>query len=110
MFFFFFVGVKFPNQAGSITFISKGLTAGLLSVSEIAEEKPGAAATGGEAVCVKDEVTIDDFVLFFNFQTIWLIVITESVWSHGNEDKNASLDLFMKTSNPTLILLAGLFY
>lgn len=39
-----------------------------------------------------------------------LSVVVESVWSHGNEDKNASLDLFMKTSNPTLILLAVFFF
>ncbi|XP_076596909.1 guanine nucleotide-binding protein-like 3 [Chaetodon auriga] len=42
-------GVKFPNQASSISFISKGLTAGLLSVGDISEEKPGAAATEEEA-------------------------------------------------------------
>lgn len=33
-----------------------------------------------------------------------------AVWSPGNEDKNASLDLFMKTSNPTLIQLSGPFF
>lgn len=32
-------GVKFPNQASSISFISKGPTAGLLTVSDISEEK-----------------------------------------------------------------------
>ncbi|XP_041813095.1 guanine nucleotide-binding protein-like 3 [Chelmon rostratus] len=42
-------GVKFPNQASSISLISKGPTAGLLSVSYISEEKPGAATTEGEA-------------------------------------------------------------
>ncbi|KAI3370263.1 hypothetical protein L3Q82_025042, partial [Scortum barcoo] len=41
-------GVKFPNQASSIGFISKGPTAGLLSVSDISEGKPGAAATESE--------------------------------------------------------------
>uniref|UniRef100_UPI0037E96065 guanine nucleotide-binding protein-like 3 n=1 Tax=Semicossyphus pulcher TaxID=241346 RepID=UPI0037E96065 len=41
-------GVKFPNQASSISFTTKGLTAGLLSVSDISEEKPGAAATDAE--------------------------------------------------------------
>ena len=40
-----FIGVKFPNQASSISFISKGPTAGLLSVSDVSEEKPAAAAT-----------------------------------------------------------------
>uniref|UniRef100_A0A7N6FEW8 Guanine nucleotide-binding protein-like 3 n=1 Tax=Anabas testudineus TaxID=64144 RepID=A0A7N6FEW8_ANATE len=50
-------GVKFPNQASSITFISKGLTAGLLSISDISEEKPDAEATEGETACVQDEVT-----------------------------------------------------
>lgn len=54
---FSFVGVKFPNQASSITFISKGLTAGLLSISDISEEKPDAEATEGETACVQDEVT-----------------------------------------------------
>ncbi|XP_040015025.1 guanine nucleotide-binding protein-like 3 isoform X2 [Xiphias gladius] len=43
-------GIRFPNQASSISFISKGPTAGLLSVSDITEEKPGAAATAREAV------------------------------------------------------------
>ncbi|KAF1391437.1 hypothetical protein PFLUV_G00042110 [Perca fluviatilis] len=38
-------GVKFPNQASSVSFISKGPTAGLLSVCDVSEEKPGAAAT-----------------------------------------------------------------
>ncbi|XP_051269836.1 guanine nucleotide-binding protein-like 3 [Dicentrarchus labrax] len=42
-------GVKFPNQASSITFISKGPTAGLLRVSEVSEEKPNAVATETEA-------------------------------------------------------------
>ncbi|XP_008293906.1 guanine nucleotide-binding protein-like 3 [Stegastes partitus] len=42
-------GVKFPCQSSSISFVSKGPTAGLLSVSDISEEKPGAAATQGEA-------------------------------------------------------------
>lgn len=31
-------------------------------------------------------------------------------WSPGNEDKNSSLNFSMKTSNPTLIQLAGPFY
>lgn len=38
-------GIKFPNQASSISIISKGPTAGLLNVSDISEDKPGAAAT-----------------------------------------------------------------
>ncbi|KAM9361638.1 guanine nucleotide-binding protein-like 3 [Symphorus nematophorus] len=42
-------GVRFPNQASSISFISKGMTAGLLSVSDVSEEKPAAAATEREA-------------------------------------------------------------
>uniref|UniRef100_A0A3Q1EHQ4 Guanine nucleotide-binding protein-like 3 n=1 Tax=Acanthochromis polyacanthus TaxID=80966 RepID=A0A3Q1EHQ4_9TELE len=42
-------GVKFPSQSSSISFISKGLTAGLLSASDISEEKPAAAATEAEA-------------------------------------------------------------
>ncbi|XP_070758807.1 guanine nucleotide-binding protein-like 3 [Enoplosus armatus] len=42
-------GVKFPNQASSIGFTSKGPTAGLLSVGDISEGKPGAAATETEA-------------------------------------------------------------
>lgn len=41
--------VKFPNQASSISFTSKGPTAGLLSVADISEEKPGPAVTEGEA-------------------------------------------------------------
>lgn len=32
------------------------------------------------------------------------------VYSSGNEDKNASLELFMKTSNPTLILMTGTLF
>lgn len=39
----FFLGVKFPNQASSICFTSKGPTAGLLSFTESSEEKPPAA-------------------------------------------------------------------
>lgn len=42
-------GVKFPNQASSIGFTSKGPTAGLLSVSDISEEKPSAAAAKTDA-------------------------------------------------------------
>ncbi|XP_059185340.1 guanine nucleotide-binding protein-like 3 [Centropristis striata] len=38
-------GVKFPSQASSIGFVSKGPTAGLLSVSDNSEEKPSAADT-----------------------------------------------------------------
>uniref|UniRef100_A0A3Q3KKP8 Guanine nucleotide-binding protein-like 3 n=1 Tax=Monopterus albus TaxID=43700 RepID=A0A3Q3KKP8_MONAL len=52
-------GVKCPNQASSISFISKGMTAGLLSISDISENRPGAAATDGETVCENEEVTID---------------------------------------------------
>ncbi|KAM3877963.1 guanine nucleotide-binding protein-like 3 [Diretmus argenteus] len=36
-------GVKFPNQASSIGFISKGPTAGLLTVTDTAEAKPAIA-------------------------------------------------------------------
>ncbi|KAF7659761.1 hypothetical protein LDENG_00293220 [Lucifuga dentata] len=39
-------GVKFPSQASSFSFISKGPTAGLLSVSD--EQKPDAASTVNE--------------------------------------------------------------
>ncbi|XP_030585641.1 guanine nucleotide-binding protein-like 3 [Archocentrus centrarchus] len=39
--------VRFPNQASSIGFTSKGPTAGLLSVTDIFDGKPGAAATEG---------------------------------------------------------------
>lgn len=42
-------GVKFPNQASSISFTSKGPTAGLLTVSDITEEKPGVGSTEEEA-------------------------------------------------------------
>ncbi|XP_033483165.1 guanine nucleotide-binding protein-like 3 [Epinephelus lanceolatus] len=42
-------GIKFPNEASSISFTSKGPTAGLLSVSDISEEKPVAAAAEKEA-------------------------------------------------------------
>uniref|UniRef100_A0A3Q3KAZ9 Guanine nucleotide-binding protein-like 3 n=1 Tax=Monopterus albus TaxID=43700 RepID=A0A3Q3KAZ9_MONAL len=48
-------GVKCPNQASSISFISKGMTAGLLSISDISENRPGAAATDGETVCENEE-------------------------------------------------------
>uniref|UniRef100_A0A3B4FAF4 Guanine nucleotide-binding protein-like 3 n=1 Tax=Pundamilia nyererei TaxID=303518 RepID=A0A3B4FAF4_9CICH len=40
-----FAAVRFPNQASSIGFTSKGPTSGLLSVADIPEGKPGAAAT-----------------------------------------------------------------
>uniref|UniRef100_A0A1A7WLA5 Guanine nucleotide-binding protein-like 3 n=1 Tax=Iconisemion striatum TaxID=60296 RepID=A0A1A7WLA5_9TELE len=36
-------GVKFPNLASSIGFLSKGPTAGLLSVAEVSEDQPVAA-------------------------------------------------------------------
>ncbi|CAN9512347.1 unnamed protein product [Ophioblennius macclurei] len=42
-------GVKFPHPASSINFSTKGLTAGLLSVADIAEEVPAATTTDGEA-------------------------------------------------------------
>lgn len=42
-------GVKFPNQASSISFTSKGLTAGLLSVNDISKETPHAVAAESEA-------------------------------------------------------------
>ncbi|XP_069566659.1 guanine nucleotide-binding protein-like 3 [Brachyistius frenatus] len=38
-------GVRFPNLGSSIGFTPKGPTAGLLSVADISEEKPAAAAT-----------------------------------------------------------------
>lgn len=41
--------VRFPNQASSIGFTSKGPTSGLLSVADIPEGKPGAAAAEEEA-------------------------------------------------------------
>nr|XP_046240184.1 guanine nucleotide-binding protein-like 3 [Scatophagus argus] len=41
-------GVKFPSLASSISFTSKGPTAGVLSVSDISEGKPDAAATRRE--------------------------------------------------------------
>ncbi|XP_041835758.1 guanine nucleotide-binding protein-like 3 [Melanotaenia boesemani] len=41
-------GVKFPNQASSISFTSEGPTEGLLRVADIAEEKPGPAALEGD--------------------------------------------------------------
>nr|XP_020489919.1 guanine nucleotide-binding protein-like 3 isoform X2 [Labrus bergylta] len=41
-------GVKFPNQASSISFTSKGPTAGLLSVGDVSEDKAGTVATEGE--------------------------------------------------------------
>lgn len=44
-----FAAVRFPNQASSIGFTSKGPTSGLLSVTDIPEGKPGAAATEEEA-------------------------------------------------------------
>ncbi|KAK2862327.1 hypothetical protein Q5P01_001860 [Channa striata] len=45
-------GVKFPNPASSINFISKGPTAGLLSISDISEERPG--TTERETVCTNE--------------------------------------------------------
>lgn len=44
-----FAAVRFPNQASSIGFTSKGPTSGLLSVADIPEGKPGAGATEEEA-------------------------------------------------------------
>ncbi|XP_041671917.1 guanine nucleotide-binding protein-like 3 [Cheilinus undulatus] len=41
-------GVKFPSLASSISFISKGPTAGLLSVNDNAEDKAEAPTTEGE--------------------------------------------------------------
>ncbi|XP_054472289.1 guanine nucleotide-binding protein-like 3 [Anoplopoma fimbria] len=41
-------GVKFPSQASSIGFLSKGPTAGLLSVVDSSEEKPAAAEMEAE--------------------------------------------------------------
>lgn len=42
-------GVKFPNLASSIRFMSKSPTVGLLTVSDISEEKTDAASTEQEA-------------------------------------------------------------
>ncbi|XP_053171393.1 guanine nucleotide-binding protein-like 3 [Scomber japonicus] len=41
-------GVKFPNPASSIGFISKGPTAGLLTVSDVSEGKPAVGSTDTE--------------------------------------------------------------
>lgn len=68
-----FSGVKFPSQACSIGFISKGPTAGLLNVINSPEEKPGAT----ERVVEQNQKVI-------------VFVQPDSnnvVWSKGNEDK-----------------------
>lgn len=109
---FAFLGVKFPSQASGVGFTSKGPTAGLLSVSDVSEEKPPAAAAAVEKEAEQNdennEVTKDGLFLFGKVPDN-TAALNRAVWSPGNEDKNSSLDLFMKTSNPTLILLAGPF-
>ncbi|XP_047439499.1 guanine nucleotide-binding protein-like 3 [Mugil cephalus] len=55
-------GVKFPSISSSITFISKGPTAGLLSVADVAEEKPPAepkAAAAEEAEAAEAAAAAD---------------------------------------------------
>uniref|UniRef100_H2MMX2 Guanine nucleotide-binding protein-like 3 n=1 Tax=Oryzias latipes TaxID=8090 RepID=H2MMX2_ORYLA len=49
-------GVKFPNPASSISFVSKGPTSGLLSVSE---EQPDAANTGEEQNKEAEQTPVD---------------------------------------------------
>uniref|UniRef100_A0A4W6DJ64 Guanine nucleotide-binding protein-like 3 n=1 Tax=Lates calcarifer TaxID=8187 RepID=A0A4W6DJ64_LATCA len=58
-------GVKFPNQASSISFVSKGPTAGLLNVNDITEEKPVAKATERETVQT-DEVQFQSVPIDIN--------------------------------------------
>lgn len=103
-----FAAVRFPNQASSIGFTSKGPTSGLLSVADIPEGKPGAAATEEEAE--QNEESSEVITDGETCQTIELLKRLMMVHSSGNEDKNASLELFMKTSNPTLILMTGTLF
>ncbi|KAM7401884.1 hypothetical protein PAMP_017161 [Pampus punctatissimus] len=54
-------GIKFPNQASSISFISKGPTAGLLTVCDISEENPGVGSTEeGAEKNDEPEQTVED--------------------------------------------------
>lgn len=39
----FLLGVRFPNLSSSVTFTSKGPTAGLVNVSDIPKESPAPA-------------------------------------------------------------------
>lgn len=100
--------IGFPNKASSIGFTSTGPTAGHLSVTDISEAKPGAAATEGKAE--QNDKNGEVITVGENHQIIQLFKMLMEVQSSGNEDKNASLDLFMKTSNPTLILMTGTFF
>lgn len=50
-----FPGVKCPNPASSIGFLSKGPTAGMLNETEIPEEKAVEMAMEGEAVEEEEE-------------------------------------------------------
>lgn len=99
-----FAAVKFPSLASSITFFSKGPTAGLLSVADVSDKNPpavtkvAAAEEEADQNGENDEVTADG-----------QLPDNTAAWNNGNEDKNASLDLLMKTSNPTLILPTGHF-
>ncbi|XP_029358906.1 guanine nucleotide-binding protein-like 3 [Echeneis naucrates] len=54
-------GVKCPNLASSVRFISKGPTAGHLTISDITENNPDVAATESEAVQSDEpEQTVDE--------------------------------------------------
>ncbi|KAM7422253.1 hypothetical protein PAMA_010362 [Pampus argenteus] len=54
-------GIKFPNQASSIGFTSKGPTAGLLTVSDISEVNPGVGSTEeGAEKNDEPEQTVED--------------------------------------------------
>lgn len=53
------LGVKFPNQASSIILLSKGPTAGVLSDSDVVEDKPAQGPTEEEEMegsCANQEV------------------------------------------------------
>lgn len=69
--------MKFPNQASSISFLSKGPTVGLLSVSDIPEEKPAAAAAAAatESEAVQGDEVIIHRLLLESVQTIQLLQI-----------------------------------
>ncbi|KAM7006882.1 guanine nucleotide-binding protein-like 3 [Tautogolabrus adspersus] len=62
-------GVKFPNQASSISFISKGPTAGLLSVSDLSEDKAGTVTTEGEEKNDENNEVTPPPPLFFPFES-----------------------------------------
>uniref|UniRef100_A0A665W9A4 Guanine nucleotide-binding protein-like 3 n=1 Tax=Echeneis naucrates TaxID=173247 RepID=A0A665W9A4_ECHNA len=109
-------GVKCPNLASSVRFISKGPTAGHLTISDITENNPDVAATESEAV-QSDEVITKNKInqLLENFRIVQLLQIMFAACSSMEMRtkmhvlKKIFYFFLVKTSNPTLILLTGPF-